>query len=101
MISSYLRNHYVRMIYNRVYKPNSLFRGFLGWTAITELELSGNTVEKIDGVWVVNRKVVPEPDTDTGTPEPDLETPKNKGSIVQNITEKEAKEAWLSRIRGL
>ena len=87
MIPAYLRNHYARMIYNRPYKPNSRFHGHLGWTAITELERSGNTVEKIDGVWILNRPEAPKPDLS-----------KYKGN--EELTVQEAKKAWLDRIRG-
>ena len=102
MIPAYLRDHYVRRAFNRLHKPNSVFRGFLGWTGLLELEKSGNIVEYLDGRWVINPTIGPFPEAETDSNDPEVRsgTDPDAEDDFLNISVADAKERWLALLGG-
>jgi hypothetical protein len=49
-----LRGHPDRLVYLRRYPDNATWRGWLPQRAIAELELAGNTVQRIGGGYLLN-----------------------------------------------
>lgn len=54
LLANATRWHHARRPYMRRYPSNSVWRGYLSGVAIAELELFGNTVQRIGGGYLLN-----------------------------------------------